>query len=143
VLKYLAGDGPAGRGRVIDQRVAPEHEHVGTHAVTTWPDTTPMQFRTIDGCRSTWLRARRAHPGSGRLGGLANLPGIAVRQSLCFLENQDYGPQSAARASALPGLGPKVRTGARRSRSRSMALYVWGPSTWLTLLYPATAFILR
>jgi hypothetical protein len=49
VLKYFAGDGPAGRGRIIDQRVAPEHEHLGTHAVTIWPDTTPMPFRTIDG----------------------------------------------------------------------------------------------
>jgi hypothetical protein len=35
VLKYFAGDGPAGRGRIIDQRVAPEREHLRTHAVTT------------------------------------------------------------------------------------------------------------
>jgi hypothetical protein len=64
VLKYFAGDGPAGRGRMIDQRVAPEHEHLGTHAVTTWPDTTPMQFRTIDGLLVASLKARRARPGS-------------------------------------------------------------------------------
>jgi uncharacterized protein len=52
VLKSFAGDDPAGRGRIIDQRVAPEHEHLGTHAVTTWPDTTPMQPGPSTGCRS-------------------------------------------------------------------------------------------
>jgi hypothetical protein len=79
VLKYFAGDGPAGRGRIIDHRVAPEHEHLGTHAGTTLPDTIPMQFRTIDGLSVASLRARRARPGSGRSGAIfssaRSLPG--------------------------------------------------------------------
>jgi hypothetical protein len=120
VLKYFAGAGPAGRGRIIDQLVAPEHEHLGTHAVTTWPDTTPMQFRTIDGLSVRFAESAPGSPGVRTIGGLANLPGIGVRQSLGFLENHDYGPQSAARASALPRLGPEVRTGARRSRTHSL-----------------------
>ena len=63
VLKYFAGDGPAGRGRIIDHRVAPEHEHLGTHAGTTLPDTIPMQFRTIDGLSVRFAESAPGSPG--------------------------------------------------------------------------------